>query len=98
MVKNSNEDILTCDSSLSSSTSSKLKKKKKKKFPKCSHPECEVEIPLTQQIIGKCNKCNNIFCMQHRLPEMHYCSEVKDMSSEEKHKLVASMKCVANKV
>ena len=71
---------------------------KKKKYPVCGKEGCVQLVPLAQQLIGKCNKCTSVFCINHRLPEDHNCGHQKCMSQEEKVALAASMRCVAAKV
>ena len=74
------------------------KKKSKTLHPKCGKKGCDAVVPLAQQLIGKCGKCMNMFCVKHRLPEAHDCAGQKSMSQEEKDALAASMRCVAAKV
>ena len=74
-------------------------KKRKMKDPKCNHDGCEQRVPLAQQLIGKCTRCTKIYCIEHRLPEIHKCLISKiEVSAEEKDKLINNMKCVATKV
>ena len=39
----------------------------------CAHKDCKKKIKLAEQIMGKC-RCNNIYCLLHRMPESHDCS------------------------
>ncbi len=39
----------------------------------CAHKDCKKKIKLAEQIMGKC-RCNNIYCVLHRMPERHDCS------------------------
>ena len=60
----------------------------------CSHIDCKKKITLTQQIMGKC-RCNNIYCIQHRIPESHDCSFNYTMDKET---FIQSNKCVESKL
>ena len=72
--------------------------KKRSKDPKCGCSTCEQRVPLAQQLVGKCSKCNGMFCIQHRLPESHQCQVITTMSDEDKKRVAESMRCVATKV
>lgn len=74
------------------------KKKSKVQHPKCGKDGCETTVSLAQQLIGKCGKCTQVFCVNHRLPEAHNCVGQKCMSQEEKDRVAASMRCVAAKI
>ena len=39
----------------------------------CAHKECNKKIKLVDQMMGKC-RCNNTYCILHRMPECHDCS------------------------
>jgi predicted nucleic acid binding AN1-type Zn finger protein len=39
---------------------------------RCQHPKCNKKLSLIDKQI-KC-KCNNVFCVKHRLSENHNCS------------------------
>lgn len=39
---------------------------------KCNHNKCKKKILQTDAIIGQC-KCDNVYCIVHRLPENHQC-------------------------
>lgn len=39
----------------------------------CNHKDCNKKIKLIDTTIGMC-RCDQTFCMKHRLPEMHDCS------------------------
>lgn len=72
--------------------------KKKKTQPKCCKIGCGQHVVLAQQLIGKCSKCSHVYCLAHRLPEVHECPGVQCVTQEEKDKLSASMRCVAPKI
>ena len=61
----------------------------------CNFPNCERKLKLSDKIIGLC-KCGKIFCLLHRLGEIHKC--------EYNHKLeikidefILKNKCVSEK-
>lgn len=60
----------------------------------CSYVGCKKKIKLTEQIMGKC-RCNNIYCIQHRIPESHDCSFNYTMDKET---FIQSNKCVESKL
>jgi len=39
----------------------------------CADKDCNKKIKLTEQVMGKC-RCNNTYCLLHRMPESHDCS------------------------
>jgi predicted nucleic acid binding AN1-type Zn finger protein len=54
-----------------------------------------------EMIIGNCKYCNHIFCLKHRLPEEHKCSNIdgmKDIKNKEIKKKLESEKCVTKKI
>ena len=38
---------------------------------KCTNPLCNSKLKLSDL---SCNKCDNKYCIKHRLPEFHSCS------------------------
>ena len=48
----------------------------------CAFNECIKK----QSIIGKC-KCNNIYCVKHRLPESHICMFLQEFKKTNKELL-----------
>ena len=60
----------------------------------CAHIECNKKLKLTEQLIGKC-RCNNIYCMSHRMPECHDCSFNYTIDKET---FIEQNKCVESKM
>lgn len=58
-----------------------LKKKKKKNVcPYVSNEEkCKDKISM---IVGKCNYCEKVFCLLHRLPESHNCIYIENLKND----------------
>lgn len=61
---------------------------------RCAYPGCKKKLSLTECTIGTC-KCNNTYCMLHRLPAQHDCTF--DFSVD-REKFIEANKCVAAKV
>ena len=59
---------------------------------KCSYPDCNKKIKLTD---FPC-KCDKIFCKIHRLPEDHNC--VYNYKENDVEKKVENMKCISDKI
>lgn len=61
------------------------KKKKSKTTNKCpfinNNEKCTNKFSL---IVGKCNYCQQIFCLTHRYPEAHNCPNLLELK-EKKH-------------
>tara|TARA_B100001027_G_C16235231_1_gene316666 strand:+ start:622 stop:918 length:297 start_codon:yes stop_codon:yes gene_type:complete len=55
-------------------------KEKKMKNKICSFPSCKKKIHL---ICFDCT-CNKSFCLDHRFPEIHRCSEILNIKKNEK--------------
>jgi len=65
---------------------------------KCAFPDC-CQKPVL--IIGDCKFCKLKFCVNHRLPESHVCSNMKSCREQSFNKLKAKLeseKCVSSKV
>jgi predicted nucleic acid binding AN1-type Zn finger protein len=62
--------------------------------PTCAHVKCNKKITTVEQTIGKC-RCNQVYCMAHRLPELHDCSFV---FSIDKDVFISYNKCVEPKM
>ena len=60
----------------------------------CAHKNCNKKINVTHQIIGKC-RCNNIYCISHRIPECHDCSFEFSLDKET---FILENKCVEPKL
>jgi len=70
----------------------------KGKSNKCDFVDCAKKPAV---IIGDCKFCSLKFCAQHRLPETHDCSNIKDcrqQSFEKNKEKLLKEKCVATKV
>ena len=59
------------------------KKKKSKNSNKCpfinNGEKCCEKISL---IVGKCNYCEQVFCLTHRYPETHHCTNLADLKEK----------------
>jgi predicted nucleic acid binding AN1-type Zn finger protein len=60
----------------------------------CAYPECKNKINQVEMVMGKC-RCENIYCIKHRLPEKHHCNFVYKIDKDE---FIKENKCVAPKV
>ena len=60
----------------------------------CAHKDCKKKIKLVEQMIGKC-RCNNIYCVFHRMPECHDCSFNFTLDKEI---FIQENKCVESKL
>ena len=61
---------------------------------KCSDDNCNRKIKLTD---FPC-KCNNIYCIKHRLPEEHQCTFNFKQIYDDCEKLVKELKIVPEKI
>lgn len=55
----------------------------------------------TNKFIGKCSYCLNIYCMKHRLPEVHNCENInlcKRKAFKDNEKLLKKQKCIQSKL
>ena len=59
---------------------------------------CTKKIRLIDELIGKCKKCNNYYCLNHRLSENHFCTHNHKMSFEEKNNFIETNKCIMEKI
>lgn len=63
------------------------KKKKSKNSNKCpfvnNGEKCCEKISI---IVGKCNYCQQVFCLTHRYPEAHNCVNLADLK-QKKHNI-----------
>jgi predicted nucleic acid binding AN1-type Zn finger protein len=63
------------------------KKKKNKSSHKCpfinNGEKCCDKISI---IVGKCNYCQQVFCLKHRYPETHNCVNLSELK-EKKHNI-----------
>lgn len=60
----------------------------------CFFPKCKAKIKSVNMIIGNC-RCENIYCMKHRMPETHQCTYIFKIN---KDVFINSNKCVAEKL
>ena len=60
---------------------------------KCFYDDCCKRLKLTDL---KC-RCENIYCLTHRLPESHKCNYNYKQNSTEKKQIIEYMKCVNDK-
>ena len=60
----------------------------------CFFQECQAKIKPVDVIMGKC-RCENIYCIKHRMPETHQCCYIFKM---DKHVFITSNKCVTEKM
>ena len=60
----------------------------------CAHKDCNKKIKLTEQLMGKC-RCNNMYCLLHRMPECHDCSF--DFTLD-KDTFILNNKCIETKL
>ena len=60
----------------------------------CAYDKCNKKIKLVEQYAGKC-RCNQIYCMEHRLPEAHDCSFTFTLNKEV---FITENKCVEPKL
>ena len=65
---------------------------------RCFHENCNKRIA---KIIGDCKYCNNKFCSEHRLPELHFCKNMIDVKNNSRKNLelkLSNEKCVGDKI
>lgn len=60
----------------------------------CAYPDCKKKISKVEMIIGKC-RCENIYCVKHRMPETHKCEFVYKIDKDD---FIKANKCVESKV
>jgi len=76
----------------------KKKKKKKKKKNGCGVDGCDGRVVL---LVGDCKWCMKSFCQAHRIPEAHFCPNIKDCAAQafaQNAAKVGDHKCVARQV
>lgn len=63
---------------------------------KCSYPGCNRKV---LSVLIDCNKCLNLFCGTHRLPEAHDCQYLREIKTEafEVNRVVLEANKVENK-
>lgn len=67
-------------------------------MPRCQFAECRKKAEI---IIGDCKHCNKKYCMTHRYPTIHQCSELKSAKQQIQEDLknkLNSEKCVQDKL
>ena len=68
------------------------------KRQRCDHKNCKKFIvPIT----GHCKFCGFTYCIDHNMPELHYCENFsKHLASlkEKNNELLMKNKCVADKI
>lgn len=82
-------DMLVCN---------KLSIHKKRRRKMCDFSGCGK--PPTP-IVGICSYCMKYFCLMHRLPEIHFCTELdkcKNKSFSRNEATLMASKCVPNKL
>jgi predicted nucleic acid binding AN1-type Zn finger protein len=65
---------------------------------RCSHGGCKRRAAV---VIGDCRYCKSTFCLHHRLPETHACSEIdacKKLALHRNTRVLMESKCVGSKV
>ena len=65
---------------------------------RCFYKTCR---KLKNDLIGNCKYCKECFCINHRLPEEHTCSNMEKMKSQEKDKMgkkLVNEKCIHPKI
>jgi len=60
----------------------------------CAMQDCNKKLKNVDTIMGKC-RCEGIFCILHRLPELHEC---KHEFILDENSFIAANKCVAPKI
>lgn len=68
------------------------------KKKRCNYENCNNKAAT---IIGDCSYCSLKYCISHRLPEAHLCTniqECKDISFKRNQDKLLSEKCIAAKV
>jgi predicted nucleic acid binding AN1-type Zn finger protein len=54
-------------------------------YLKCNYTNCSKKcMEIGTQSPGYCKYCRNNFCLKHRLPEIHSCSEIDKLKLENK--------------
>ncbi len=60
---------------------------------RCSHQDCNKKLKLIQ---FKC-KCNKVFCMKHKMPEIHNCS-FDYTAIDNLCQKIENSRCIADKI
>ena len=68
------------------------------KQKKCKFLGCSTKITLHQEIIGFCKNCNKHYCMDHRMPETHNCTQVFKDNINEKRNMIDKLECKTLKI
>lgn len=55
---------------------------------KCNKEDCKNNV---MKYIGKCSECEHSHCQLHRLPESHYCKELRTRQLKEINKLASKL-------
>ena len=71
-----------------------IKNIKKKYKLNCSHIDCKKKLSILDLNMGKC-RCNKIYCVLHRLPEIHNCSFNYIIDKDD---FIKNNKCIKAKV
>ena len=61
---------------------------------RCAMVGCNKKLASADEIIGLC-KCNNLYCVKHRMPENHKCTYCYKI---DKDKFINDNLCVAKKL
>ena len=78
--------------------SKNLSKKLSKKRKKCLVENCCDKVAI---IVGDCKYCDGNYCLKHRLPEDHLCTNLLDKKNNDRQKVETKLlaeKCVPQKL